>query len=119
MTNKEAAKTIVTSMFFCDNGNLIVDGNNTEKFLDAICVALSALLKQQEPVKNECKCDVKEDFWHVAEADPPKEEGNYFTLKKGAHFPLVCSYKDGKWFYECCLGEIEEDKIIYWTNSKP
>ncbi len=62
MTNKEAAKTIITSMFFCDNGNLIVDGNNTDKFLDAICVALSALLKQEETVKAVCKYDAKEEF---------------------------------------------------------
>ncbi len=116
MTNKEAAKTIITSMFFCDNGNLIVEENNADKFLDAICFSLSALLKQGGPAKPECKSKEKDSvLWHDAKKEPPKTNGYYFAKTSTDEcFHRVCIYIDGEWFID--LPKMNPINIVAWAG---
>lgn len=129
MTNKEAARTLLYGLSR-DVGK--------DKYLDAICTAICALMREEEAGKGKheksfCKeisaeqeeqkkkkYDKRITVWHDAESDPPRENNTYRIKRKYESGTHLCAYKNGKWLIDTYgnLGEFTfvVTDVVEWSE---
>lgn len=101
MTNKEAVKTLLCSMWKDHSGKVFIDHSMEDDFLYAIGMAVSVLMKQEEAeietAKNISTGTCVPEVWHDFHKLEPTRNGRY-TIKfkdTGARYELI--FKDGIW----------------------
>ena len=106
MTSREAAKTLLLCGY--------KDGINTNDFVDAICMAIYALMKQEEV---HGKHEEKESIWHDAKTEKPTVSGEYYIIREempGHIYTVHYDASTGWWTGEACV----YNDVAEWTEYK-
>lgn len=116
MTNREAAKVLLSYLYRAHRTENRPLSKAEEEYLDAICMAIYALMKQDEQHgKHEEKdCEETEPVWHDAETDPPECPGLYYGKKDGTNSMWLCNYAGHTWTLENY--RTQKMDIILWAD---
>lgn len=115
MTSREAAKVLLSNVYRAHCAENRPLSKSEEEYLDAVCMAIYALMKQEEQhgKHEEKECKENNPVWHDARTDPPKESGLYFGMSINSVWE--CYYEDGKWSLYCNPNRGIPLDILYWT----
>lgn len=108
MTNKEAARTLLYGLS---------RETSKETYLDAICMAICALMREEEVGKSKHEKVREYKFvWHDARNNPPKEDGTYRVLAESIESAFWCDYIGGKWVMSVGTFKGTVNDVIKWTD---